>query len=117
MTAARKKQRKTPAAQTSAKLPGARRRRARGLPSKQEPAPSPTLPSAPTTLGFLIVGIGASAGGLEAMEEFFRHIPPSSGMAFVVVGLIVSYELDVPSGATIILTAAVTFFLSTALAR
>jgi zinc transport system permease protein len=39
------------------------------------------------------------------------------GMAFVVVGLIVSYELDVPSGATIILTAALTFFLSTALAR
>jgi two-component system CheB/CheR fusion protein len=35
--------------------------------------------------GFLIVGIGASAGGLEAMEEFFHHMPPSSGMAFVVV--------------------------------
>ena len=33
----------------------------------------------------MIVGIGASAGGLEAMEEFFRHMPPSSGMAFVVV--------------------------------
>jgi chemotaxis response regulator CheB len=35
--------------------------------------------------GFLIVGIGASAGGLEAMEDFFRHMSPSSGMAFVVV--------------------------------
>jgi two-component system CheB/CheR fusion protein len=35
--------------------------------------------------GFLIVGIGASAGGLEAMEEFFHHMPPSNGMAFVVV--------------------------------
>jgi len=34
---------------------------------------------------FLIVGIGASAGGLEAMEEFFHRMPPSNGMAFVVV--------------------------------
>jgi chemotaxis response regulator CheB len=33
----------------------------------------------------LIVGLGASAGGLEALEEFFRHMPADSGMAFVVV--------------------------------
>jgi zinc transport system permease protein len=39
------------------------------------------------------------------------------GMVFVTVGLFVSYYLDVPSGATIILTAAATFFLSTFLAR
>ena len=39
------------------------------------------------------------------------------GMIFVSTGLFISYELDVPSGATIILTAAATFFLSTALAR
>ncbi|MFA7240687.1 MAG: chemotaxis protein CheB [Sulfuricellaceae bacterium] len=32
-----------------------------------------------------IVGIGASAGGLEAFEQFFRHVPPDSGMAFVLV--------------------------------
>lgn len=36
-------------------------------------------------LPFPIVGIGASAGGLEALEEFFRHVPPEPGMAFVVV--------------------------------
>ncbi len=35
--------------------------------------------------GFLIVGIGASAGGLEALESFFPHIPSPSNMAFVVV--------------------------------
>src|SRR5215467_10117225 len=35
--------------------------------------------------GFPIVGIGASAGGLEALEVFFRHMPVDSGMAFVVV--------------------------------
>ncbi|MGC9194760.1 MAG: chemotaxis protein CheB [Syntrophobacteraceae bacterium] len=34
---------------------------------------------------FPIVGIGASAGGLEALEEFFQNVPPLSGMAYVVV--------------------------------
>jgi len=51
--------------------------------SQAKPTPSTGPPAEPP--GFLIVGIGASAGGLEAMEEFFRHMPPSSGMAFVVV--------------------------------
>ena len=32
-----------------------------------------------------IVGIGASAGGLEALEQFFAHLPPDTGMAFVLV--------------------------------
>ncbi|HXK55092.1 MAG TPA: chemotaxis protein CheB [Gammaproteobacteria bacterium] len=32
-----------------------------------------------------IVGIGASAGGLEAIESFFQHMDPGSGMAFVLV--------------------------------
>ena len=32
-----------------------------------------------------IVGIGASAGGLEAIEEFFDHMPSDTGMAFVIV--------------------------------
>ena len=34
---------------------------------------------------FPIVGIGASAGGLEAFEGFFRACPADSGMAFVLV--------------------------------
>ena len=34
---------------------------------------------------FRIVGIGASAGGLEALEQFFKNVPANSGMAFVVV--------------------------------
>jgi two-component system CheB/CheR fusion protein len=32
-----------------------------------------------------IVGIGASAGGLEAFEQFFSQMPADSGMAFVLV--------------------------------
>src|SRR6478736_3995640 len=34
---------------------------------------------------FPIVGIGASAGGLEALEQFLSHVPKDSGMAFVIV--------------------------------
>lgn len=33
----------------------------------------------------IIVGIGASAGGIEALETFFSHMPVDSGMAFVVI--------------------------------
>ena len=39
----------------------------------------------PENLPFPIVGIGASAGGLEALEQFLRKVPEDSGMAFVIV--------------------------------
>jgi two-component system CheB/CheR fusion protein len=39
----------------------------------------------PSHLGFPVVGIGASAGGLQAVQHFFEHMPADSGMAFVVV--------------------------------
>ena len=57
-------------------------------------AKTPVKPAAPEsaqkanqllTSGFPIVGIGASAGGLEAFEQFFHNISPNSGMAFVLV--------------------------------
>lgn len=32
-----------------------------------------------------IVAIGASAGGLEAIHEFFDHMPPSSSFSFIVI--------------------------------
>jgi len=35
--------------------------------------------------GFYIVGMGASAGGLEAFEKFFQHVPKNPGVAFVLV--------------------------------
>lgn len=34
---------------------------------------------------FPVVGIGSSAGGLEALESFLRHVPEQSGMAFIIV--------------------------------
>ncbi len=49
----------------------ARRRR----PPLSEQTPGPTR----------IVGIGASAGGLETFEQFFSAVPPETDLAFVVV--------------------------------
>ena len=34
---------------------------------------------------FVIAALGASAGGLEALENFFRHMPPDTGIGFIVV--------------------------------
>ena len=54
-------------------------------PEKAEP-PEPDAAAAPEPEGgrFFIVGIGASAGGLEALGELMRHVPVD-GMAFIVV--------------------------------
>ncbi len=32
-----------------------------------------------------LIGIGASAGGLEALEDFFRNIPSDTGLSFVII--------------------------------
>ena len=45
-------------------------------------AEEPLIPAGTT---FPIVGIGASAGGLEALETFLQNVPEDSGMAFVIV--------------------------------
>jgi chemotaxis methyl-accepting protein methylase/PAS domain-containing protein len=34
---------------------------------------------------FPIIGLGASAGGLEALEQFLGHVPQQSGLGFVIV--------------------------------
>jgi len=34
---------------------------------------------------FYVVGLGASAGGLEALRDFFAAVPAESGAAFVVI--------------------------------
>jgi two-component system CheB/CheR fusion protein len=48
---------------------------------RNDEAPPPK-PPAPLKL---VVGIGASAGGLEAFTTFFKHLPPDTGMTFVLV--------------------------------
>jgi len=46
---------------------------------------SPKTKKTPVTKSFPIVGIGASAGGLEALESFFPNVPFDANIAFVVV--------------------------------
>lgn len=56
--------------------------------TKKTPPPTPAgdpARKAPHSLSFPVVGIGASAGGLQALVRFFERMPQSPGMAFVVV--------------------------------
>ena len=67
-------------------------------PEKTQPSPGETRPSTAAstpgrqeaepdrhTLPFPVVGIGASAGGLDAFKRFFSAMPPDNGMAFVLI--------------------------------
>jgi two-component system, chemotaxis family, CheB/CheR fusion protein len=47
------------------------------------PPPAPGF--VPSKLSFCVVGIGASAGGIEAVSRFLEAMPAKNGMAFVVV--------------------------------
>ncbi|WP_449433036.1 CheR family methyltransferase [Pseudomonas putida] len=53
--------------------------------SPKQPAAPQNPALSPSHLDFPVVGIGASAGGLEAICTLFRQMPSDSGMAFVVV--------------------------------
>ena len=56
-----------------------------------EPASEPDRLAAPVgdeqppRLPLIVVGVGASAGGLEAFTEFLLATPPNTGMAFVLI--------------------------------
>ena len=50
-----------------------------------KPLKAPKLKSTTNKSDFPIIGIGASAGGLEALEQFFENMPADSGLAFVVI--------------------------------
>ena len=52
---------------------------------KKKSLPEKETVSKPGEVNFPIIGIGASAGGLEAFELFFKTMPADSGMAFVLV--------------------------------
>jgi two-component system, chemotaxis family, CheB/CheR fusion protein len=57
------------------------------------PQPHPPRPS-----NIAVVGIGASAGGLEALQEFFRNVSDDLGAAYVViVHLAPDRESDLPA--------------------
>ncbi len=48
-------------------------------------APIVKIKTSKSISDFPIVGIGASAGGLEALEQFFGKMPIDTGMAFVII--------------------------------
>jgi two-component system CheB/CheR fusion protein len=49
------------------------------------PAPEPATETKPKPLPFPVVGIGGSAGGLEAFIEMLQHLPGDPGMCFLFV--------------------------------
>lgn len=58
-----------------------RRVHARAPAGQGEPGPAPAAHPAPRA----VVGIGASAGGLKALQRFFEAVPADGGMAYVVI--------------------------------
>lgn len=58
-------------------------KRKRSVGSKRQSAPG--LSAAHERTAFPIVGIGASAGGLDAFKKFFSAVPAESGLAFVLI--------------------------------
>ncbi len=61
-----------------------------------KPAPAPSIAKAASAIpgsrtpprpgkAFPIVGVGASAGGLEAFSQLLEHLPSTTGMAFVLI--------------------------------
>src|SRR4051794_41106084 len=55
----------------------------RGTPPSPSPAQDRDTQKKPD--GFLVVGIGASAGGLESFTKLFENLPRDTGMAFVLI--------------------------------
>jgi len=45
----------------------------------------PAIENPEVSISFPIVGVGASAGGLEAFTAFLKHLPSDTGMAFVLI--------------------------------
>ncbi|MBU1690179.1 MAG: PAS domain-containing protein [Gammaproteobacteria bacterium] len=61
------------------------------MPKKSSPHPHPTQQEPddsqpePTEQTFPVVGVGASAGGLDAFTKLLKNLPADTGMAFVLV--------------------------------
>ena len=64
---------------------GIARKEVRKRASKVQATPKSNSQKKNKTLLCPIVGVGGSAGGFEAALELLKHLPPTTGMAFVVV--------------------------------
>ncbi|MDZ4252447.1 MAG: chemotaxis protein CheB [Sulfuritalea sp.] len=70
----------------ASKLPATKRRKAKSPAAPVAPAsPAGAIGAGRRAPPFSIVAIGASAGGLEALEQFLGNVPAGIGMAFVVI--------------------------------
>ena len=58
----------------------------------------PEQPSPPPPLTVPVCGIGASADGIEALQQFFSAIPDDLGLAYVVIlHLAPDYKSELPA--------------------
>ena len=77
------------AGKPATRIPGSRRSTRIAVENTASAAPSAPDPALPTTPAgkpeVIVVGIGASAGGLAALKEFFRNVDDDSGLAYVVI--------------------------------
>src|SRR5215470_2018819 len=69
----------------SRKSRGAERDKARPAPARASARAEAPQETEKKGAGFPVVGIGASAGGLEALKQFFSAMSPDSGAAFVLI--------------------------------
>lgn len=67
----------------------------KGNTKKENLVSKPIETKSSTVKSFPIVGIGASAGGLEALELFFGNLPKNSGIAFVVIQHLDPYHVGI----------------------
>jgi two-component system, chemotaxis family, CheB/CheR fusion protein len=65
--------------------PSDSKKRRNDAPRAQAVLPSAHDPAEREAASFPIVGIGASAGGFEALTQLLQNLPPDTGMAFVFV--------------------------------
>jgi two-component system CheB/CheR fusion protein len=81
------RRKQSPSRATPKRSPAKKRtqRAAKRPAASRVPVPHPVGSAPSLSDRFPIVGMGASAGGLEALEAFFTHMPSDSGMAFVVL--------------------------------
>src|SRR5438067_1753837 len=74
-----------PAAKTNKKNRAAENKNAKPNATTRTDAKTKTVAPGSQDDAFPIVGIGASAGGFEAVTQLLKNLPPDIGMAFVVV--------------------------------
>ena len=66
-------------------MPASRPRKAEAARRRSSPHAIPAHATPQGPADFAVVGLGASAGGLDACRKFVGALPPSNGMAFILV--------------------------------